>query len=34
MEKYTNKNIKNNVNGGMERHGKDEMKKAYGDWER
>jgi len=34
MKKDTNKNIKNKVNGEMERNRKDEMKKAYGDWER
>jgi len=34
MEKDTNNNIKKNVNGEMERNGKDEMKKAYGDCER
>jgi len=31
MEKDTNKNIKKNVNGEMERDGKHEMKEAYGD---
>ena len=34
MEKYTNKNIMKKVKGEMERNGKDEMKKAYRDWER
>jgi len=34
MEKDTNKNITKKVKGEMERNAKDEMKKAYGDWER
>jgi len=34
MEKDTNNNIMKKVKDEMERNGKDEMKKAYGDWER
>jgi len=33
-KKDTIKNIMNKVKGKMERNGKDELNKAYGDWER